>query len=547
MDEDFKGKALGAILLQSQMITPEQIEEALKEQKRTGVRLGEALVSLGIVSQEDVHWGLSQQKSFSFVRINPEYIDPAAIRAVPAEVARRHVFLPYLLIGDELTIVIDDPGNQAAVTELAEITGRNIVISIGMTDEIQEALDHCYGKDDSRMITVEPVGDFFSADELGGLTRDHTGEAFLAGLLSRADDANVDEIHFESGKTVDLRLRRGDHLSTVARIGPAWMHLVSRRLTKITRETTRREGLERGFLEQDSGGGTVTWHVTRVDAVDGETIRFHRIKAGPEPQWTNGVETSTLFRDETRGLFAASGPDCTEKQRHLKTVADSLVDLDRKVIYLGTSPYLAGAGLVRMQPDTGSPGSWSRSLDAAAALNPDVLIMDELPERDVLDRLLRMASGRLLVILTVSLGSPRAAMEYIVETAGSRTMVGETLRGLLHFDVLGILSEEDRTADDRHTLAAEALGVSVDRVQAGTLSLAPSPRRSAGKGTLAIVVGVGPDVVSLIKTGAPALEVGEAVRSACLPAFREALMESVLQGRVALDDLVDMTGSKDRG
>ena len=95
-----KGRALGAILAESEMITPADIEQALAEQRRTGVRIGEALVNLGIVSAEDVRWGLAQQLNIPFVRVRSELVDPEAVRAVPEDVARRHRLVPYLLIGD---------------------------------------------------------------------------------------------------------------------------------------------------------------------------------------------------------------------------------------------------------------------------------------------------------------------------------------------------------------------------------------------------------------------------------------------------------------
>ena len=149
MNDRMKGQALGAILLQSQIVTPEQIERALAEQARTGRRLGEVLMDLGIVSAEDVRWGLSQQQAYSFVRVRAEAVDPEAIRLVPADVARRLLVVPFLAVGDELTVVMDDPTNRAAIAELAEITGRQIVVSIGLPDEIRAALDACYGRPDA--------------------------------------------------------------------------------------------------------------------------------------------------------------------------------------------------------------------------------------------------------------------------------------------------------------------------------------------------------------------------------------------------------------
>lgn len=158
MTGDLKGKALGAILLESQIITPEQVEAALAEQRRTGRRFGEVLMDLGIVSAEDVRWGLSQQQAYSFVRVRPEAVDPEAVRAVPADVARRLMVVPFLLVGDELTVVMDDPTNRLALAELAEVTGRTVVASIGLPDEIRAALDACYGPAEAASLDESALG-----------------------------------------------------------------------------------------------------------------------------------------------------------------------------------------------------------------------------------------------------------------------------------------------------------------------------------------------------------------------------------------------------
>ena len=59
--EKGKGRTLGSILTESEIITPNDIEKALAEQRRSGVRFGEALINLEIVTKEDVNWGLSNQ------------------------------------------------------------------------------------------------------------------------------------------------------------------------------------------------------------------------------------------------------------------------------------------------------------------------------------------------------------------------------------------------------------------------------------------------------------------------------------------------------
>lgn len=209
MSDDLKGKALGAILLQSQIITPEQVEAALAEQRRTGRRFGEVLMDLGIVSAEDVRWGLSQQQAYSFVRVRPEAVDPEAVRAVPADVARRLMVVPFLLVGDELTVVMDDPTNRQALAELAEVTGRTVVASIGLPDEIRAALDACYGP-------VEATG--LDESVLGAVSRDIARAAGFTPVIGPRGPATSRALAFLVGEVA----RPGDR---VFHLGPSGMTL----------------------------------------------------------------------------------------------------------------------------------------------------------------------------------------------------------------------------------------------------------------------------------------------------------------------------------
>ena len=123
MSSLFREGTLGAILYTSQIITEKDIETALEEQKRTGLRFGETLVSLGIVMQEDIDWALSNQLDIPYVRIRKETVDPAAVQLVPAHIARKFNLLPLIRTGDELRIAIADPLDKEAVTEVERVTG----------------------------------------------------------------------------------------------------------------------------------------------------------------------------------------------------------------------------------------------------------------------------------------------------------------------------------------------------------------------------------------------------------------------------------------
>ena len=68
-------KTIGSILMDVELVTEEDIEQALKLQKTSGKRLGEVLINLGMVSDDDIRWALAEQLNLPYVNIRKDQID----------------------------------------------------------------------------------------------------------------------------------------------------------------------------------------------------------------------------------------------------------------------------------------------------------------------------------------------------------------------------------------------------------------------------------------------------------------------------------------
>lgn len=114
-------------------------------QGRTGARFGEALITLGIVTQEDIDWALSNQLDLPYIRLKVDMIDPDAVRLVPAATARKFNLIPLIKAGSELSIAISDPLNKAAIAAVKQLSGCQVNISVALIREIREMIEACYG------------------------------------------------------------------------------------------------------------------------------------------------------------------------------------------------------------------------------------------------------------------------------------------------------------------------------------------------------------------------------------------------------------------
>jgi hypothetical protein len=117
---------LGDLLVKEKIITTEQLEQANKVQKEQSCRLGSALVKLGFLTDEDVTNFLSRQYGVPAINLSYFEIDPAVVKLIPFETAKRYQILPLSRVGASLTIAMVDPTNVFAMDDIKFMTGFNI-------------------------------------------------------------------------------------------------------------------------------------------------------------------------------------------------------------------------------------------------------------------------------------------------------------------------------------------------------------------------------------------------------------------------------------
>src|SRR5918912_1402639 len=136
---------LGDLLVKEKIITPEQLQQAVKVQKETNCRLGSVLVKLGFLSDEDVTNFLSRQYGVPAINLSYFEIDPAVVKLIPYETAKRYQILPLSGVGASLTIAMVDPTNVFAIDDIKFMTGFNIEPVVASETAILEAIEKAYG------------------------------------------------------------------------------------------------------------------------------------------------------------------------------------------------------------------------------------------------------------------------------------------------------------------------------------------------------------------------------------------------------------------
>lgn len=218
-------KKLGDLLVEVGIISPQQLQDAMEEQKRKGGKLGVILMSMGYITEDVLLAFLGKQCGVSYVSLS-EYgeISEGIIKSVPESVVRHQTLLPIAFEGNVLTIAMADPLNVFATDDLRLMTGNEINVVIAAESEIKAAIEKYYGTKASMETIVKDMeekgAEASNVDIVGGadagkdiVSLEATGEdapiiKIVNLLLGGAVKSKASDIHIEPyEKSLRVRYR----------------------------------------------------------------------------------------------------------------------------------------------------------------------------------------------------------------------------------------------------------------------------------------------------------------------------------------------------
>lgn len=135
---------LGEILVRENLLTPQQLREALDYQRTNGGRLGSSLVKLGMISDDVITAVLSRQYGVPSINLDLFHIEADVIKLISQEVALKYTVLPISKVGATLTLAMADPTNVFAMDDIKFMTGLNVEPVIASEASIQMSIGKYY-------------------------------------------------------------------------------------------------------------------------------------------------------------------------------------------------------------------------------------------------------------------------------------------------------------------------------------------------------------------------------------------------------------------
>ncbi|MGD0225402.1 MAG: type IV-A pilus assembly ATPase PilB [Terriglobia bacterium] len=172
---------LGEILLKENLITPDQLKQALDHQKANGGRLGNSLVKLGFLNDDEVTAVLSRQYGVPSINLAYFEVDPNVTRLIPMDTATKYQVLPLSRVGSSLTLAMVDPTNVFAMDDIKFMTGFNIEPVVASEAAILEAIKKHYGsvEEQERKKELEEIVNFIDEGQTESLELEADDDATL--------------------------------------------------------------------------------------------------------------------------------------------------------------------------------------------------------------------------------------------------------------------------------------------------------------------------------------------------------------------------------
>src|SRR4051812_30003260 len=213
---------LGDLLVREGLITREQLEKALQEQRQNGTRVGYNLVKLGFIQETELTKMLARQYKMPAVDLSRFEVDPRIAKLIPADLAIKHLVLPLKRDGRTLTVAMADPTNLGVLEDLKFITRYDIFPVIGgeftlkttieklyesaMENQVADLMSVIDDMTEGDVEVVEEKEEDVSAAALAAQMEDAPVVKLINAILTDAVKRGASDIHFECFEH-DIRVR----------------------------------------------------------------------------------------------------------------------------------------------------------------------------------------------------------------------------------------------------------------------------------------------------------------------------------------------------
>ena len=403
-------KRLGEILKEANMITEEQLQQALEEQKRSKdpVSIGQILVKNGYVTENNIKDALELQFGITYVNLNKVIITPEVLKMIPEHIIRQYQVIPVTFANNTLTIGMVDPTNLPAIDDVRLRLGKGMSVKTQViTEDDFYKLMNEHFKVEEKVESADEIIDQMVATDvaLGEVEEDVIDDSAAAResetapiirlantILVNALKKKASDIHIEPQEHyIQVRYRMDGILQKESQVpkkfGPA---LVSRFKIMSNLDIAEKRLPQDGRLRRNFEGKPIDFRVSTLPSKYGEKIVMRILD---KSNTMMGIEKLFIFPDmlaqiedminRPYGIIFVTGPTGSGKTTSLYSI---LAKRNTSEVNITTAEDpieydLGGITQVQVRPEINL--TFARVLKAFLRQDPDIMLIGETRDKEV--------------------------------------------------------------------------------------------------------------------------------------------------------------------
>ena len=441
---------LGDRLVRAGLLSPEDLDAALNAQDSRQTRLGETLIELGFVAEEELIPLMGQQLGVAAARLREGLIDPEVVRTIPRAVAEASQAIALFKVRNMLTVALAEPQDLTIVDELERVTGLRVNPVFALRATITKLLPRCYEED----FTVDAVTADMEADAVE--VDSQTIDVRLDDLQSMADGSPVislvnyvlvhavrqgsSDVHIEPGPQhsmvrfrVDgllrevLRPRSDIHPAIISRIKVmAKMDIAEHRIPQDGRIRVRVEGREIDL--RVSTLPTVLGEKVVLRVLDRRNLTFNLDELGVPGDQLTQIKT---MLNRPYGLVLVTGPTGSGKTTTLYSAMELIKSVTQNIVTVEDPVEYQLELINQVQASSNRSMTFANALRSILRQDPDVIMVGEIRDAETAEIAIQAALTGHLVLSTLHTNDSCGAVTRLLDMGIAGFKISAALVGVV--------------------------------------------------------------------------------------------------------------------
>lgn len=472
-----KSQPLGEILKSKGIISQTQLDEVLKESKRTNTRIGKVMVNRGYATEEDIADALGEQYQIPSVMLSAMIIDPQVIRLVPEAVARRYSVVPVAVDDRTLTLAMLDPLNVLAIDDLERLTSLVIKPVVTTETEITKAINQNYGAGGNLEELVKKAersgvellkGEEDAPEKLERVAGETSVVQLVNIIVSKAVSEKASDIHIEPDEdTLRVRMRIDGVLQESVNL-PLKMHPAVMSRVKILGEldiAEKRTPQDGRFIVK-MGSRDIDVRLSTLPTIFGEKAVMRLLDKSsmileiesltPLP---DTLETIRKVIKRPFGMILITGPTGSGKTTTAYTLLSLLNTVEKNLVTVEDPVEYHLKRINQVQVNTKAGVTFAGALRHILRQDPDIVMIGEIRDRETAEIAIHAALTGHVVISTIHTNDAAGTISRLLDMGIEPYLVSSAISCIVGQRLVRKICQNCKASYDPDPRMLEELGV----------------------------------------------------------------------------------------